>query len=226
MVVQQLFDKLLILSLCYLHNLNSAPLYEQLTPSIPDLSQNNPHVSLVKSKTNKTNKQNNKKTTCCGVWIKPAWCVALGSVAKWITEWTEVRVRGWSWTAALLLGEESNSWKKKKKKDTQGDWHSCSENKNYSWPMDKLRSEKTKSFGLTMSLPEEEESEDAEDDDEWCWGLGRKTGDGEGESALRGEEVSLWSSMETSISRARSCSQLSTSRTKRNTTIEKKFLTD
>lgn len=66
------------------------------------------------------------------------------------------------------------------------------------------------SFGLTMSLPEEE-SEHAEDDDEWCWGLGRNTGDGEGESVLRGEEVSRWSSTETSISLLKSCSQVSTS---------------
>lgn len=57
-----------------------------------------------------------------------------------------------------------------------------------------------------MSLPEEE-SEHAEDDDERCWGLGRKTGEEEGESALRGEVASLCSSMETSISFARSCSQ-------------------
>lgn len=64
-----------------------------------------------------------------------------------------------------------------------------------------------------MSLPEEE-SELAEDDEEWCWGLGRKTGEGDGESALRGEEESLWSSTETSISLAKSCSQDSISVTK------------
>lgn len=68
-----------------------------------------------------------------------------------------------------------------------------------------------------MSLPDEE-SEHADDDDEWCWGLGRKTGDGEGESALRGEEESLWSSTETSISLPKSCSQVSTSKTKENKT--------
>lgn len=61
-----------------------------------------------------------------------------------------------------------------------------------------------------MSLPEEE-SEQAEDDDEQCWGLGRKTGEGEGEFALRGEDASLCSSMETNISFARSCSQVSIS---------------
>lgn len=77
-------------------------------------------------------------------------------------------------------------------------------------------------FGLTMSLPEEE-SEHAEDDEEWCWGLGRKTGEEEEESALRGEEVSLWSSTETSNSLARSCSQVSTSRTKQNTAVKKVF---
>lgn len=69
-----------------------------------------------------------------------------------------------------------------------------------------------------MSLPEEE-SELAEDDEEWCWGLGRKTGEGEGESALRGEEVSLWSSTETSISLAKSCSQDSMSVTKQKTDV-------
>lgn len=62
-----------------------------------------------------------------------------------------------------------------------------------------------------MSLPEDDEREHADDEDEWCWGLGRKTGGGEGESALRGEELSLWSSTETSISLARSCSQVSIS---------------
>ena len=73
-----------------------------------------------------------------------------------------------------------------------------------------------------MSLPEEEESEHAEDEEEWCWGLGRKTGEGEGESALRGEELSLWSSTETSISLARSCSQVSISRIEQNATGETK----
>lgn len=70
-----------------------------------------------------------------------------------------------------------------------------------------------------MSLPEEE-SEHAEDDDERCWGLWRKTGEGEGESALRGEDVSLCSSMEPSISFARSCSQVSISTIKHQTNFE------
>lgn len=43
------------------------------------------------------------------LWIKPAGCVALRSVAIWITEWTEARVRGWRWIAALLLRGESDS---------------------------------------------------------------------------------------------------------------------
>lgn len=41
--------------------------------------------------------------------MKPAGCVALRSVAICITEWTEARVRGWSWIAVLLLGGESDS---------------------------------------------------------------------------------------------------------------------
>lgn len=75
------------------------------------------------------------------------------------------------------------------------------------------------SFGLTMSLPEEE-SEHAEDDEERCWGLGRKTGEGEGESALTGEAASLCSSMETSISFARSCSQVSMSTIKHQNNLD------
>lgn len=82
------------------------------------------------------------------------------------------------------------------------------------------------SDGLTMSLPEEEESEHAEDDDEWCWGLGRKTGEGDGESALRGEELSRWSSTETSVSLVKSCSQFSTSEAKQNTTTGEQVCTD
>lgn len=35
--------------------------------------------------------------------------MALRSVAIWITEVTEARVRGWSWIVALLLGGESDS---------------------------------------------------------------------------------------------------------------------
>lgn len=68
-----------------------------------------------------------------------------------------------------------------------------------------------------MSLPEEEEeeSEQAEDEDKRWWGLLTKTGDGERESALSGEDASLWSPP--SISLARSCSQASTSRTKQIT---------
>ena len=61
---------------------------------------------------------------------------------------------------------------------------------------------------LTTSLPEKEEREQAEEDEE-CWGLGRETGEGEGESELSGDEESRWSSMEASIRRARSFSQLS-----------------
>lgn len=80
------------------------------------------------------------------------------------------------------------------------------------------RETKKKPFGLTMSLPEEE-SEHADDDDERCWGLGRKTGEEEGESALRGEAASLCSSMETSISFARSCSQVSISTIKHQNTF-------
>lgn len=76
-----------------------------------------------------------------------------------------------------------------------------------------------KAFGLTMSLPEEE-SEHAEDDDERCWGLGRKTGEVEGESALSGEVASLCSSMETSISFARSCSQDSRSTIKHRNNLD------
>lgn len=52
------------------------------------------------------------KLTWGGVWIKLAGCVALRSVAICITEWTEAGVRWWSWIAALLLGGESDSWKK------------------------------------------------------------------------------------------------------------------
>lgn len=41
--------------------------------------------------------------------MKLAGCAALKSVAIWITEWTEARVRGWRWMVALLLGGESDS---------------------------------------------------------------------------------------------------------------------
>lgn len=43
------------------------------------------------------------------LWIKPAGCVALRSVAIWITEWAGARARGWRLIATLLLGGESDS---------------------------------------------------------------------------------------------------------------------
>lgn len=194
---------------------------------------------------------NKKKPTWGVVWMKPAGCVVLRSVAICITEWTEARVRGCRWIAPLLLGGESDSWKKTQIKNMMKllwtnnssgyhsydgiiltDLYKCMKTHFIAqvvvpdhvvtlvvkqWFPDRVNiwTDKTY-FGLTMSLPEEEESEHGEDDDEWCWGLPRKSGEGEEESALRGEEVSLWSSTETSISLARSCSQVSTSRIKQN----------
>lgn len=43
------------------------------------------------------------------VWIKPAGCVALRSVAICIIAWTEARVKGCRGIAPLLLGGESDS---------------------------------------------------------------------------------------------------------------------
>lgn len=43
------------------------------------------------------------------MWIKPGGCVTPKSEAIWRTEWTEARVRDWSWIAVLLFGGESDS---------------------------------------------------------------------------------------------------------------------